>query len=169
MNLDQAKKNLPYSPFMSIEEIEKEFKKLKKVSYNRFTWFNSYEPKNKKLPRRKAIEARIYNGDFNLSHYLPQVQYTEHRLNLMYLECYPNQEDYLEKAKTTINRRQKLLEKYLSDEEEKLRILVEDLAIRFNKSEKEIGNKLKTFQGTPEELLEQLTKEYEGTAVKKIW
>lgn len=162
MNLKINNIPVPYHPSVDMQEIEKAFKGLRKVNYNRFKWYNMYEPKKAPLHPRRTIVERIQNGDFDLSHYHYQIQFVEHKLNALYRKTYPNQEVYVEEGRMTIQRRKKLLEAYLKDEEIKLDELSKGLAIFLKTDSPTIYTHMESFEGTPTELLNYLLKIYKN-------
>ena len=162
MNLTVNNIPTPYTPGVSMEEITKALKGLRKVKYNRFRWYNMYEPKKTPLHPRRAIEARIENGDFDLSHYHYQIQLVEHKLNDLYRRTYPNQEYYVEEGRVSIQRRKKLLEAYHKDELIKLNELSNGLSILFKTDKETIYKHMESFEGTPTELLKHLIKIYKN-------
>ena len=56
--------------FMLLEHLAKEFSKLQKLNYNQFRWWRMYDVRMKPLNNRKPLRDRIFNGDFDFSHYI---------------------------------------------------------------------------------------------------
>jgi hypothetical protein len=110
----------PFKPLHTEEWLNAFFKKnFYKMPYNRFMWWKSYTPKNKPLPNTASFEAKVKNGDFDLSPYKFEAELVEHRLRKKWFE-YPDTAEFLEAARMDIARRKRLLEDHEKDENKKL-------------------------------------------------
>ena len=110
----------PFKPLHTEEWLNAFFKKnYFKMPYNRFMWWKSYTPKNKPLPNTASFEAKVKNGDFDLSPYKFEAELVEHRLRKKWFE-YKDTAEFLEVAAMDIARRKRLLEDHEKDENKKL-------------------------------------------------
>ena len=110
----------PFKPLHTEEWLNAFFKRnFYKMPYNRFMWWKSYTPKNKPLPNTASFEAKVKNGDFDLSPYKFEAELVEHRLRKKWFE-YPDTAEFLEAAAMDIARRKRLLEDHEKDENKKL-------------------------------------------------
>ena len=110
----------PFKPLHTEEWLNAFFKKnFYKMPYNRFMWWKSYTPKNKPLPNTASFEAKVKNGDFDLSPYKFEAELVEHRLRKKWFE-YKDTAEFLEVARMDIARRKRLLEDHEKDENKKL-------------------------------------------------
>ena len=110
----------PFKPLHTEEWLNAFFKKnYYKMPYNRFMWWKSYTPKNKPLPNTASFEAKVKNGDYDLSPYKFEAELVEHRLRKKWFE-YKDTAEFLEVAAMDIARRKRLLEDHEKDENKKL-------------------------------------------------
>lgn len=151
---------LPYSPIRTEKELNKIFSSMYKARYNRFTWYRIYVPRKQPLSHRNTIEERIMNGDLDYSHYIYQAELVEHRLNKAYKTLFPDTARYLDEHAVDIQRRKKLLEAYNKDESDKLKTILKDCSIRFNRSEKDIEGDMLSFDGDIKQFIKHLTIKY---------
>jgi len=137
--------NLPYSPFHSIEWLEKFFSEnYYKKPYDRFMWWRSYTSKNKPLSNRATLRDRILNGDFDTSPFKFEAEIVEHRINNKWLELRNDSGRYVEETSMDRSRRKRLLEDFNKDEINKLEELKKSFLLTFKITdelyEKEILN-----------------------------
>lgn len=138
----------PFKPLHTEEWLESFFKKnFYKMPYNRFMWWKSYTPKTKPLPNSASFEAKIKNGDFDVSPYAFEAELVEHRLRKKWLKHYPETAEFLEDARMDIARRKRLLEDHEKDENKKLDTFFRAAERTFKVSRKEINKAIDSFDG----------------------
>jgi len=137
----------PFKPLHTEEWLEKFFKKnFYKMPYNKFMWWKSYTPKNKPLPGTASFEAKVKNGDYDLSPYSFEAEIVEHRLRKKWFE-YPDTAEFLEVARMDIARRKRLLEDDEKDENKKLDSFFKAASKAFNVDKIEIDTLIDSFDG----------------------
>lgn len=140
--------NCPYRPLHTEEWLEKFFKKnFNKLSYSPFMWWRSYISKTKPLPNSASFEAKIKNGDFDLSPYAYEAEIVEHRLRRKWKKHYPEMVDFLEDARMDIARRKRLLEDHEKDENKKLDAFFRAATKAFKVDRGEINKAIDSFDG----------------------
>lgn len=113
--------NLPYSPFHSLEWLEKFFAKdYYKKPYDRFMWWRSYTPKRRPLHPRQPFIDRLINGDFDVAPYRYEAEIVEHRLNEKWVELRDDPGRYLQEESVNMARRKRLMEDYEKEEAKRL-------------------------------------------------
>jgi len=113
--------SLPYSPSLTVKELNRFFKKdYYKKPYDRFMWWRSYTPIKKPLTNRHSLRDRILNGDFEIAPYQFEAQIVEHRLNKRYEEIGNDPGRYMEETSVDKARRKRLLEDYEKEEARRL-------------------------------------------------
>ena len=154
----------PFKPLHTEEWLEKYFKKnFYKMPYNRFMWWKSYTPKNKPLPTTASFEAKVKNGDFDLSPYKFEAELVEHRLRKKWFE-FRDTAEFLEAAAVDIARRKRLLEDHEKDEAKKLDAFFRGMCKVFKVERNVIEDYLNSFDGdTVQEFYIYLMKKLEDS------
>jgi len=142
-----------YNPPFSQVELEKKFKKLRKLNYNKFRWWRMYDDPNPLLPKQSPLLDRIKNGDFNYSHYNYQAMWCEHEMNKIHDKYgFDDMGRYVEETSLLRSRRKRLLEDHYKEEDNRL----ESIAIEFTKNFKITKDEIKTLMGEFDGTLEEL-------------
>ena len=137
----------PFKPLHTEEWLNAFFKKnYYKMPYNRFMWWKSYTPKNKPLPSTASFEAKVKNGDYDLSPYKFEAELVEHRLRKKWFE-YPDTAEFLEVARMDIARRKRLLEDHEKDENKKLGDFYKAASKAFKMEREHIDAAIDSFTG----------------------
>ena len=154
----------PFKPLHTEEWLEAFFKKsYYKMPYNRFMWWKSYTPKNKPLPNSASFQAKVKNGDFDLSPYKFEAEIVEHRLRKKWFEIRDTAE-FLEAAAVDIARRKRLLEDHEKDEKTKLDAFFRGMSKVFKVERNVIEDYLDSFDGdTVQEFYDYLVKKLEDS------
>lgn len=142
-----------YNPPFSQVELEKKFKKLRKLNYNKFRWWRMYDDPNPLLPKQSPLLDRIKNGDFDYSHYNYQAMWCEHEMNKIHDKYgFDDMGRYVEETSLLRSRRKRLLEDHYKEEDNRL----ESIAIEFTKNFKITKDEIKTLMGEFDGTLEEL-------------
>ena len=141
-----------YHPTLSLDRVNKELKKLKKLNYNRFMWWRLYDQKNPKLHHRCPLIDRIKNGDFDPSHYKYQVELCEHELNAVWETCSPDMQMFIEKTTMLRARRKRLIEDFNKDETERLELAIKGFVETFSCTKEQVYEEIDKCSGTLEDL-----------------
>tara|TARA_Y100000389_G_C17462338_1_gene522805 strand:- start:3551 stop:4009 length:459 start_codon:yes stop_codon:yes gene_type:complete len=123
---------------------------LKPLNYNRFRWWRLYDTYTKSLPKRSKLIDKIRNGDFDFSHYFWQIQQVEIELNQLKEESIDSGH-YMEQSRMTRARRQRLIDDFEKDENNKLLQLIEEFTKHFNITIETYYEELELFCGDIEE------------------
>lgn len=149
-----------YHPTLSLDRVNKELKKLKKLNYNRFMWWRLYDQKNPKLHHRCPLIDRIKNGDFDPSHFKYQVELCEHELNAVWDSCCPDMQMFIEKTTMLRARRKRLIEDYNKDETERLELAIKGFVENFSCTKEQVYEEIDECSGTLEDLYYIIEKKY---------
>ena len=142
-----------YNPSCSQEQLEKKFKKLRKLNYNPYRWWRMYDDPKPALPKQSPLLDRIKNGDFNYSHYNYQAMWCEHEMNKVHDKYgFDDMGRYVEETSLLRSRRKRLLEDHYKEEDNRL----ESIAIEFTKNFKITKDEVKTLMGEFDGTLEEL-------------
>jgi hypothetical protein len=136
----------PYKPLHTEEWLLNFFKKnYNTMSYNRFMWWRKYTSKKKPLPSTASFEAKVMNGDFDLSPFKFEAELVEHTLRKKWHQ-YPDSAEFLEAARMDIARRKRLLEDHEKDERAKLDTFFKGMAKAFRVERGVIEDYLESFE-----------------------
>jgi len=142
-----------YNPSYSQEQLEKKFKKLRKLNYNAFRWWRMYDDPKPSLPKQSPLLDKIKNGDFDYSHYNYQAMWCEHEMNKIHDKYgFDDMGHYVEETSLLRSRRKRLLEDHYKEEDNRL----ESIAIEFTKNFKITKDEIKTLMGEFDGTLEEL-------------
>jgi hypothetical protein len=131
-----------FHPSLTKPQLEKEFKKLRKLKYNQFRWWRMYDNPVKPLDKRTPLRDRIMNGDFDFSHYSYQAQWCEHEINEIWDKHYPDIGKFNEETSLLRTRRTRLLEDFEKDEKEKLTLLIKEFTNNFRCNKKQVEEEM---------------------------
>ena len=134
----------------SSKTVNKKLSSLKPLNYNRFRWWRLYDTYTKPLPKKSKLIDKIRNGDFDFSHYFWQIQQVEMELNQIMEESIDSGH-YMEKSRMTRARRQRLIDDFEKDENNKLLQLVEEFTNHFNITTETYYEEIESFSGDIEE------------------
>jgi hypothetical protein len=150
-----------YNPSCSQEQLEKKFKKLRKLNYNAFRWWRMYDDPKPLLSKQSPLLDRIKNGDFNYSHYNYQAMWCEHEMNKVYNKFgFDDMGRYVEETSLLRSRRKRLLEDHYKEEDTRLESITIELAKNFKITKDEVKTLMGEFDGTLEELYIHLQQKY---------
>ena len=138
----------PYSPLTSRKQLDNEFSKLRKLTYNAFRWWRMYDNPNKPLCNKSPFRDRILNGDFDYSHYRYQADWCEHEMNDIAEECGEDIGKYVEKTSLLRSRRKRLLEDFEKDENGKLEMLIKTFTVNFKCNEEQVYEEIDKCSGS---------------------
>tara|TARA_R110002060_G_scaffold75928_2_gene85896 strand:+ start:137 stop:649 length:513 start_codon:yes stop_codon:yes gene_type:complete len=138
----------PYSPLTSRKQLDNEFSKLRKLTYNAFRWWRMYDNPNKPLCNKSPFRDRILNGDFDYSHYKYQADWCEHEMNDIAEECGEDIGKYVEKTSLLRSRRKRLLEDFEKDENGKLEMLIKTFTVNFKCNEEQVYEEIDKCSGS---------------------
>lgn len=142
-----------YNPSLSQEQLEKKFKKLRKLNYNKFRWWRMYDDPKPSLPIQSPLLNKIKNGDFDYPHYHYQAMWCEHEMNKIHDKFgFDDMGRYVEETSLLRSRRKRLLEDHYKEEDNRL----ESIAIEFTKNFKITKDEIKTLMGEFDGTLEEL-------------
>ena len=133
---------------ISREYIEKELKKLTKLKYNQFRWWRMYEPKRKPLHNRKPLRDKILNGDFDYSCYKLQADWCDHEINDLWEELKPDHAKFIEQSSLLRTRKNRLLQDFERDEQERLSTLVEEFTKNFKINKDQVYEEMENYSGS---------------------
>ena len=137
----------PYKPLHTEEWLNTYFKKnFNTMSYNRFMWWRKFTSKKKPLTNTASFQAKVMNGDFDLSPFKFEAELVEHRLREKWHQ-YPDSAEFLEAARMDIARRKRLLEDHEKDEKSKLDTFFKGMAKSFRVEIEVIEDYLNSFDG----------------------
>jgi hypothetical protein len=137
-----------FNPTLSRSRLQKEFSKLQKLNYNQFRWWRMYDTKLKPLDNRKPLRDRIFNGDYDFSHYWYQAAWVEHELNDLEIECKGDSGLFIEKGAVLRARRKRLLEDFEKDEFDKLNSLYNEFPKYFRINKEQVKEEMVNFSGS---------------------
>lgn len=137
-----------FNPTLSRSRLKKEFSKLQKLNYNQFRWWRMYDVKIKPLNNRKPLRDRIFNGDFDFSHFWYQAAWVEHDLNDLEIECNGDIGLFVEKGAVLRARRKRLLEDFEKDEFDKLNSLYNEFPKYFRINKEQVKEEMANFSGS---------------------
>ena len=137
-----------FNPTLSRSRLKKEFSKLQKLNYNQFRWWRMYDTKLKPLDNRKPLRDRIFNGDYDFSHYWYQAAWVEHELNDLEIECKGDSGLFIEKGAVLRARRKRLLEDFEKDEFDKLNSLYNEFPKYFRINKEQVKEEMVNFSGS---------------------
>ena len=137
-----------FNPTLSRSRLKKEFSKLQKLNYNQFRWWRMYDTKAKPLDNRKPLRDRIFNGDYDFSHYWYQAAWVEHELNDLEIECKGDSGLFIEKGAVLRARRKRLLEDFEKDEFDKLNSLYNEFPKYFRINKEQVKEEMVNFSGS---------------------
>tara|TARA_R110001592_G_scaffold6460_5_gene34718 strand:- start:700 stop:1215 length:516 start_codon:yes stop_codon:yes gene_type:complete len=137
-----------FNPTLSRSRLKKEFSKLQKLNYNQFRWWRMYDTKLKPLDNRKPLRDRIFNGDYDFSHYWYQAAWVEHELNDLEIECKGDSGLFIEKGAVLRARRKRLLEDFEKDEFDKLSSLYNEFPKYFRINREQVKEEMVNFSGS---------------------
>ena len=137
-----------FNPTLSRSRLKKEFSKLQKLNYNQFRWWRMYDTKLKPLDNRKPLRDRIFNGDYDFSHYWYQAAWVEHELNDLEIECKGDSGLFIEKGAVLRARRKRLLEDFEKDEFDKLSSLYNEFPKYFRINKEQVKEEMVNFSGS---------------------
>ena len=137
-----------FNPTLSRSRLKKEFSKLQKLNYNQFRWWRMYDTKLKPLDNRKPLRDRIFNGDYDFSHYWYQAAWVEHELNDLEIECKGDSGLFIEKGAVLRARRKLLLEDFEKDEFDKLNSLYNEFPKYFRINKEQVKEEMVNFSGS---------------------
>jgi hypothetical protein len=150
-----------YYPPLSEIQLEEQFAKLRKLTYNKFFWWRMFDNPNKPLPIQSPLLDRIKNGDYAYSHFGYQAMWVEHEINKLYVIVgSKDMGRFVEESSLLRTRRKRLLEDFHKDEKDKLEAITRDLSIAFRISKGEVTSYMEEFGGTLEELYIMLEQKY---------
>jgi len=150
-----------YNPSCSQEQLEKKFKKLRKLNYNAFRWWRMYDDPKPSLSKQSFILDRIKNGDFDYSHYNYQAMWCEHEMNKIYNKFgLDDMGRYVEETSLLRSRRKRLLEDHYKEEDNRLESIAIELSKNFKITKDEVKTLMGEFDGTLEELYIHLQQKY---------
>jgi hypothetical protein len=150
-----------YNPSCSQEQLEKKFKKLRKLKYNAFRWWRMYDDPKPSLSKQSFILDRIKNGDFDYSHYNYQAMWCEHEMNKIYNKFgLDDMGRYVEETSLLRSRRKRLLEDHYKEEDNRLESIAIELSKNFKITKDEVKTLMGEFDGTLEELYIHLQQKY---------
>ena len=130
--------------------INKELSKLKPLKYNPYYWWRSYKPKVSPLSKKSSLIQKIRNGDLDFSHYFWQIQKTEHQLNQQRKESI-DYHHFIESSRLNKERRKRLIDDFIKDENEKLEQIEKLFIKEFNLTKDQYYKLIEEFEGTLEE------------------
>ena len=137
-----------FNPTLSRSRLKKEFSKLQKLNYNQFRWWRMYDTKVKPLDNRKPLRDRIFNGDYDFSHFWYQAAWVEHELNDLEIECKGDSGLFVEKGAVLRARRKRLLEDFEKDEFDKLNSLYNEFPKYFRVNREQVKEEMANFSGS---------------------
>jgi len=137
-----------FNPTLSRSRLKKEFSKLQKLNYNQFRWWRMYDVRMKPLNNRKPLRDRIFNGDFDFSHFWYQAAWVEHDLNDLEIECNGDIGLFVEKGAVLRARRKRLLEDFEKDEFDKLNSLYNEFPKYFRINKEQVKEEMANFSGS---------------------
>mgnify|MGYP003645601688 FL=1 len=137
-----------FNPTLSRSRLQKEFSKLQKLNYNQFRWWRMYDTKVKPLNNRKPLRDRIFNGDYDFSHFWYQAAWVEHELNDLEIECKGDSGLFVEKGAVLRARRKRLLEDFEKDEFDKLNSLYNEFPKYFRIDREQVKEEMANFSGS---------------------
>ena len=137
-----------FNPTLSRSRLKKEFSKLQKLNYNQFRWWRMYDTKLKPLDNHKPLRDRIFNGDYDFSHYWYQAAWVEHELNDLEIECKGDSGLFIEKGAVLRARRKRLLEDFEKDEFDKLNSLYNEFPKYFRINKEQVKEEMVNFSGS---------------------
>ena len=137
----------PFHPPLSKEQLDKEFRKLRKLNYNQFRWWRMYDNPNKPLDKRSLFRDRILNGDFDYSHYKFQSMWCEYEINDIAETCNGDIGKFVEKSSLLRTRRKRLLEDFERDESEKLDKLIKGFIDNFRCTKEQVYEEIEKCSG----------------------
>ena len=137
-----------FNPTLSRSRLQKEFSKLQKLNYNQFRWWRMYDTKVKPLNNRKPLRDRIFNGDYDFSHFWYQAAWVEHELNDLEIECKGDSGLFVEKGAVLRARRKRLLEDFEKDEFDKLNSLYNEFPKYFRVNREQVKEEMANFSGS---------------------
>ena len=146
--MNVIKKNMVFNPTLSRSRLKKEFSKLQKLNYNQFRWWRMYDVRMKPLNNRKPLRDRIFNGDFDFSHFWYQAAWVEHDLNDLEIECNGDIGLFVEKGAVLRARRKRLLEDFEKDEFDKLNSLYNEFPKYFRINKEQVKEEMANFSGS---------------------
>jgi len=150
-----------YNPSCSQEQLEKKFKKLRKLNYNPYRWWRMYDDPKPALSKQSFILDRIKNGDFDYSHYNYQAMWCEHEMNKIYNKFgLDDMGRYVEETSLLRSRRKRLLEDHYKEEDNRLESIAIELSKNFKITKDEVKTLMGEFDGTLEELYIHLQQKY---------
>jgi len=150
-----------YNPSCSQEQLEKKFKKLRKLNYNAFRWWRMYDDPKPLLPKQSPLLDKIKNGDFNYSHYNYQAMWCEHEMNKVHDKFgFEDMGRYVAETSLLRSRRKRLLEDHYKEEDNRLESITIELSKAFRITKDEVKTLMEEFDGTLEELYIHLQQKY---------
>lgn len=159
----------PYKPVHTREELEKYFKQhMYKKTYDRFSWWRMYTPKNNALPKRSPLIDKVLNGDYEFSHYKLQAEWVEHDLNDLHEMYYPDVARYVEEASVQIARRKRLMEDHWKEEDRRLDEIRREFNICFKISLEDLEKEMEEFSGGLKDFYYLIDKKYGQPGAKPV-
>lgn len=161
--------NTPFTPQHSVEWLEKFFKdNYYKKPYDRFSWWRSYTVKNKPLHKRKPLEDKIKNGDFDISSYKFEAELVEHKINQKYQMYINDQGRYIEETSLDRARRKRLLQDFEKEESNKIAELIQEFTYIVPLNKEQVTYELENFDGTLIQFYHYITKKYARKTNKQV-
>jgi len=149
-----------YDPVFTKEEIQSKLKeKHHLIPYNRFYWWRRYKHSNNNLSKYKPLLQRIQNGDFDMPPYFYDAMISENDIQEKW-ENSRNHDEFINDAKTDMERKRRLLEDHEKFEREQLHNLQRAFQSYFGISKDEFYLEVDKFDGTLEELYHHIENEY---------
>ena len=155
-----------FNPSNSKKQLDNIFKNgYYKLRYNPFRWWRLYDRINKPLDKRQPLLLRIQNGDFDYSHYIYQAELVEHKINELYIKCGGNNEKFIDESRLEGARRQRLLDDFEKDENNKLDLLKIEFSKQYRITKEQVEKEMLNCLGTLEDLYYIIEEKY---SIKKM-
>jgi len=150
-----------YHPPLSQNQLEKKFKKLRKLNYNPYRWWRMYDNPKPSLPKLSPLLDKIKNGDYDYSHYMYQAMWCEHEMNKIHDKYgFDDMGRYIEESSLLRTRRKRLLEDFYKEEDNLLSSIITDFSISFRVSKDVVKTHMEEFGGSLEEMYIYFKQEY---------
>jgi hypothetical protein len=137
--------------------LENRLSKLKKRTYNQFTWWRRYQNRES-LHDRRTLHDKIANGDYDHSDYYYQAFHENYLLEDA-IGSIKHFEDKLDKISLSRARYKKLMDDYEKDEIEIMKNFKKDCWREFKLSGDDVENMMLEFDGTLMEFYNHLVQQ----------